>query len=516
MIINAQTEPLNMLVTIDKKYVEPLIVMMNAYGELHSGTATRLFVAHSSLDEADVARIRDGIRYDNIEVINIPVTESWFKDTPVIERLPEESFYRITAFEFLPKDVERCLYLDADIIIRKSLLPLYNTELGDNYIAAASHTYKMKNGFNLLRLNIGDNDRYLNSGVMLMNIAAIRRDFTVEQILEKLNENIQLLWLGDQDLINILFGGKALLIDERIWNLDERTLKHYGKRFSLAEVDAQTAIVHYNGKHKPWLEGYKGKLDVFYPPVESKGPAPKGKWKAQLKAIHSITRLTPLQKVYCIGILLILAACLVCWIVFGEKIFEIIEKPEVFREWLGNFGAFDEIIFILIRAAQTVVKFIPAEPMEIGAGYAWGAIPGMLYCVIGNLLGTLVIWAFTKRFGVGFVNKFLPVSNFGALKLFKSSDKVYALLFFLYLIPGLPKDGFTYLVCLLDVKLVPFLIITFVARMPSVLSSTVCGETLADKNYLISGAIFAVTVLLAVLGSLIYKAYTKKKLQEAK
>lgn len=509
-------KPLNMLVTIDKNYIEPLIVMMNAYGSLHPHTATRLFVAHSSLDDEDILRIKKGIRYDTVEVLDTPITEGWFKNTPVIERLPEESFYRIMAFEFLPKDVDRCLYLDADVIIRKSLLPLYETELGDNYIAAASHTYKLKNRFNILRLSLDENGRYLNSGVMLMNLAAIRRDFTVEQILEKLNENIQLLWLGDQDLINILFGGKALLIDERVWNLDERTFKHYRKSFDLDAVDKQTAIVHYNGKHKPWLEGYKGKLDVFYPPVENKGPAPKGKWKAQLKAIHSITRLTALQRVYCIGLLAILVACLVCWIVFGEQLFKIIEQPEMFRSWLDRFGAFDEIVFIIIRAAQTVVKFIPAEPMEIGAGYAWGSILGMLYCVIGNMIGTLVIWVFTKKLGASFVNRFLPVSNFGALKLFKSSDKVYALLFFLYLIPGLPKDGFTYLVCLLDVKLVPFLVITFVARMPSVLSSTLCGETLAEKNYLISGVIFAVTVLLAVLGSLIYKAYTKKKLQEAK
>ncbi len=508
-------EPVNLLVTIDNNYIEPLTVMMNAYSEAHIGVDTHLFIAHSSLTECDFKRIRNGIKSAEITIHNVHITAQWFKGTPVIDRLPEESFYRLMAFEFLPDTVHRCLYLDPDIIIRKSLLPFYGMELGSFYLAASSHTYKAKNKFNLLRLNLTDNERYINSGVMLMNLDAIRKDFTVELILERLNESIQLLWLGDQDLINILFGSNALLVDEKLWNLDERTFNHNKKSFTMADVEENTAIIHYNGKHKPWLNGYKGKLDCFYPQVESKGPPPKGRWKAQLKAIRRITSLNKTQKIYCAGLLLVAVTCIICWLVFGKRLLTIIEQPDTFRAWLDKFGAFDEIVFILIRAAQTVVKFIPAEPLEIGSGYAWGAIPGMLYCVIGNMLGTLVIWALTKRLGKRFVDSFIPTSNFKTLSLFKSSEKVYALLFFLYLIPGSPKDGFTYLVGLLDVKLVPFLVITFIARMPSVLSSTLCGSTLAEKQYLISAVIFAATVVLAVLGGALYKAYTKKKLREA-
>lgn len=164
---------------------------------------------------------------------------------------------------------------------------------------------------------------------------------------------------------------------------------------------------------------------------------------------------------------------------------KIVSEPESFRAWLGQFGAFDELVFILIRAAQTVVKFIPAEPLEIASGYAWGTVSGMLYCVIGNMIGTLVIFALTRRYG----------------------KKILKL-------PGSPKDGFTYFVGLLPVKLIPFMVITFIARMPSVLSSTLCGSSIAEQRYWIAVLIFVAPVILAILGGIAYNAFVKWKEQK--
>lgn len=193
---------------------------------------------------------------------------------------------------------------------------------------------------------------------------------------------------------------------------------------------------------------------------------------------------------------------------------KIVSEPESFRAWLGQFGAFDELVFILIRAAQTVVKFIPAEPLEIASGYAWGAVPGMLYCVIGNMIGTLVIFALTRRYGKKILNLFLPVKKMKLLNVLEDSEKIYMLLFFLYLIPGSPKDGFTYFVGLLPVKLMLFMVITFIARMPSVLSSTLCGSSIAEQRYWIAALIFVATIILAVLGGVAYNVFLKRKEQK--
>ena len=511
---NAQLNNINLLVTIDKKYVEPLCVMLSSYGVNHKGLKTSLYIAHSSLGCEELGRIEAVANEYGIAVHSIVITEHWFENTPVLDRLPEESFYRLMAFHYLPKEVDRCLYLDPDIIIRRNLSDLYFTDLGGNYIAAASHTYGIMNPVNTIRLGTQDNRRYFNSGVLLMDIAAIRSHLTLQKVLDTLEENIQRLWLGDQDLINILFCGKTLVLDEKIYNLDERAFRRSRKKFTLDDVAEKTAIVHFNGKHKPWLNGYRGVLNRFYPEVENKGPAPVGKWKAQIKAILGILHFNKRQKIFLFGVLGVIATCILCWIFFGREVTKVISEPEQFRAWLDKFGAYDELVFILIRSIQTIIKIIPAEPLEIGSGYAWGAGLGMLYCLIGNFIGTLVILALTRRFGRTFVECFLPANNLQLIELFKNSKKIYALLFFFYLIPGSPKDGLTYLVGMMNIKVVPFLVLTFIARVPSVLSSTLCGSTLAEKQYLISGLIFLATLVLALVGGWLYKKYTDKKMQK--
>ncbi len=505
---------INLLVTIDKKYVEPLCVMLTSYGERHKGIPTNLYIAHSSLGEEELMRIEELAGRYGITVHSVFITEHWFENTPVLDRLPEESFYRLMAFHYLPESVNRCLYLDPDIIIRRELTSFYFSQLDECYVAAASHTSRAVNWANMIRLGTQENSLYFNSGVLLMNLDAIRRDFSLQKVLDTLEENIQRLWLGDQDLTNILFCGKIKLIDEKIYNLDERAYNRTKKEFTLDDVAEKTAIIHYNGKHKPWLNGYKGVLDRFYPEVKEKGPAPVGKWKAQLKAIHGIVRPTNRQKILILGILGVIVACILCWIFFGREVVKVIADPVAFRAWLDQFGAYDELVFILIRSVQTMIKIIPAEPLEIGSGYAWGAGLGMLYCLIGNFIGTLIILALTRRFGRAFVECFLPANNLQLISLFKNSNKTYALLFFFYLIPGSPKDGLTYLVGMMNVKVVPFLVLTFIARIPSVLSSTLCGSTLAEKQYLISALIFLATLVLALIGGLIYKKYTDKKMQK--
>lgn len=509
---------LNLLATVDKNYIKPLAVMLRSYASSNADVETDLYVAHSELDEEDFRFLKDYVSSESITIHDIRVTEKWFSDTPVLERLSEESFYRLLAFHILPENVERCLYLDPDIIIRKPLLPLYNLDIGEHYIAAAGHMRGQRDNFNKARLGIRNQERYFNSGVMLMNLKRIREDFTVEEILACMEENMQSLLLGDQDLANILFGRNTLIVEEEIYNLDERTFRYFKENedWTVETVAEKTVIIHYNGKCKPWLDEYKGELNCFYPPVDKKGPAPSGVVRKYIKSFLNITKLTKQQAIVVVGAVVFVVLCLISYATFGTELLKILSEPETFRAWLDQFGIFDELIFILIRAAQTVVKFIPAEPLEIASGYAWGAVPGMLYCVIGNMIGTLAIFALTKRYGKKIINLFVPAKNMRLMTVFEESNKIYWLLFFLYLIPGSPKDGFTYFVGLLPVKLLPFMVITLIARMPSVLSSTICGSTLAEKQYWIAVLIFVATIILAIIGGVIYNIYAKKKERQKK
>ena len=504
---------MNVLVTIDNRYVEPLATMLRSFMDTNGDTVTDLYIAHSSVTDESLRYLDGIVEGSNVTIHSVRITERWFTGIPVLERLPEESFYRLLAFHFLPQDMDRCLYLDPDIWIRKSLQPLYDTDLDGYYIAAAGHLRGYQNFVNKKRLSLKGQERYVNSGIVLMNLDEIRKDFTLDDVLMSLEENVQKLIMGDQDMVNILFGRRLLLIPEEIYNLDERVFRYLKKRkgWTVDTVAERTAIIHYNGKCKPWLEGYEGELNTFYPEVKDKGPAPSNVAKKHVKSFLRITRPSLQQVIVISGMLLFVAVCVLSYIFFGSKLQTIAEDPELFREWLDRFGPFDEVVFILIRAAQTVVKFIPAEPLEIASGYAWGIIPGALYCLIGNMIGTVIIFMLTKRYGRKVLEMLMPVKNRRILNAFKENDNLYAVLFFLYLIPGSPKDGFTYFAGLLPVRLAPFMVVTSIARIPSILTSTVCGALLAEKQYWVALGVFLGTAVLAVLGGIAYKKFMDRR-----
>ena len=505
---------MNILVTIDKKYISPLVTMLVSMGEADKENPLDIYIAHSNLKDDEIKVITDATQaYGNMKIHSLKVENSVFDDTPVIERLPKESFYRLIAFEILPKEVERCIYLDPDTYILRSLKPLYDMDMGDNIIAAGSHTYSYIEKLNHVRLKMGKHSKYINSGIMVMDLVKMREYTTVKKVMEYVSANIQKLYLGDQDAMNGIFWEKTMDIDIRLYNMDEKTLKRY--KLDVDWVRDNTAIVHYNGKYKPWNEGYKGELDVFYPPVENKGPAPKGRTKQQIKAYMNIIKLNRQQKIVLSVGALFWLICIICYAIFGAQIkgyLQIaIENPERFRALLDSTHGLDRLIFVIVRAIQTAIKIIPAEPLEIGSGYAFGTFGGLLYCLIGNVLGSIAILALTKKFGRKLVDVFIPSSKIDEMRIFKDPNKVYMLLFILYLIPGSPKDGFTYLVGLTKLNFVWFMVLTTFARIPSVISSTWCGATLSEQNYWLSAAIFIGTFILGVGGGLIYNKYFNKK-----
>lgn len=176
-----QKEVINILVTIDRKYLKPLINMLDSYEHTHEGILTHVYVAHSALTDEEIECIQGAVNEKFIQVHGIKITDKWFSETPVLERLPEESFYRLMAFEYLPSEVKRCLYLDPDIYIKKSLVSLYHTQMDGYYIAAASHLHGLHNQLNRWRLGLEQQERYINSGVMVMNLENIRAQYSISR-----------------------------------------------------------------------------------------------------------------------------------------------------------------------------------------------------------------------------------------------------------------------------------------------------------------------------------------------
>ncbi len=194
----------------------------------------------------------------------------------------------------------------------------------------------------------------------------------------------------------------------------------------------------------------------------------------------------------------------IAWFV-GRPLIEYIREPEKFREWVDAAGPLGRVYFLGIQVLQVVVAIIPGEPVEIGAGYAFGAVEGTLLCMLGTVIGSMAVYFFVRRFGVKAVEIFFPVEKIEQLRFLNTAKKRDTLMFLLMFIPGTPKDLLGYVAPLVGLSPGAWLFITAVARIPSVVTSTVGGGALGGQNYGFAAAAFAVTLAVSGAGLLIYR-----------
>jgi uncharacterized membrane protein YdjX (TVP38/TMEM64 family) len=160
---------------------------------------------------------------------------------------------------------------------------------------------------------------------------------------------------------------------------------------------------------------------------------------------------------------------------------------------------------------QVFVALIPGELLETGAGYAFGPVWGTVICYAGVAMASALVFLLTRRFGVKLVEVFISREKINQLSFLRTERKRNTLVFLLFLIPGTPKDLLTYFVGLTDMKLGSFLLISLIARLPSVLSSTAGGHLLGEGDYVGALWLYGITGAVSIVGLLIYNAIMRKK-----
>ena len=213
---------------------------------------------------------------------------------------------------------------------------------------------------------------------------------------------------------------------------------------------------------------------------------------------------------YGVSFSMLLLIFIILYMTVGKQMNELISDPLKFKAYLMSYEEFSAVIFVAIRAFQTVIKIIPAEPLEIASGYVFGTFGGLLYCSLGSLIGTIVIVGLTKLLGKKFVEIFVNTEQINSLSLIANKRNRRMFLVVFYLIPGTPKDIFTYISGLTDIKMSEFLIITTIMRIPSIITSTYCGNALDQKNIVLAVIVFVLTGVISIICGVIYKKTMQK------
>lgn len=259
---------IRLLVTLDQGYVPQLCVLLTSIRMNNPGEAFELYLLHNQLPDHCCNQIERYCSEFGIAFFPICVDDALFRDAPASSRYPKEMYYRLLAPQLLPEHIQRILYLDPDILVINPLRPLWELDLCGRLFAAAAHTGKTELANSVNRIRLKTDHDYYNSGVLLMDLEAGRKEISPDELFQYVAEHENELLFPDQDVLNALYGNHILAIDDVIWNYDARNYNNYLLRSSgvqnLNWVMENTAILHFCGKAKPWKEGYLYRFGGLY------------------------------------------------------------------------------------------------------------------------------------------------------------------------------------------------------------------------------------------------------------
>ena len=176
-------------------------------------------------------------------------------------------------------------------------------------------------------------------------------------------------------------------------------------------------------------------------------------------------------------------------------------KGRGFLGWLTVLG---------IQVLQVIVALVPGEPVEVFSGLVYGVFGGLFTCLFGVLIGSIIIFYLVKFLGYSFVSSIFEGKELKKLAFLKNEKKLEWIIFILFFIPGSPKDILTYAVGLTPIKPMRFFIISTLARIPSIITSTYAGSIISDGRWLKFAIIYGITAVITLLGICFNKKIMKR------
>ena len=164
---------------------------------------------------------------------------------------------------------------------------------------------------------------------------------------------------------------------------------------------------------------------------------------------------------------------------------ELLKDPEALKLHIESYGTYSIFVFLGLQVLQIVFFVIPGEIFQIAAGYVFGPILGFVLCFIGSIIGGTINFYIARIAGRNYVENLISVKNNWLIdKLTKFKDKpnferrISRDIFFLYLIPGVPKDVLGYICGVTEIRYIHYIIASNLGKIPALFLSTFFGSSI--------------------------------------
>lgn len=279
MCINSKFQPIILVCAADNNYAMPLAVTVrSALANLKSNRKIALFILDGGISKSNKKKIIKSLELEKIDISWIQIDDIELNNLQLSRHLTTTAYYRLLITKFLPPEIDKAIYLDTDMVVQGNLEDLWNIPLQDNYVLAVQDDVvlyiSMSDGLrNYQDLGIDPDEKYFNSGLLVINLEKWRSENIGEKVIELIKENREYM-KNDQDGLNAILVGKWGEIHPR-WNQMPRIYDYSSWQESphtediYEELLHKPYIIHFTNSPKPWYAGLKAecrhpKKDLFF------------------------------------------------------------------------------------------------------------------------------------------------------------------------------------------------------------------------------------------------------------
>lgn len=246
--MNDSNKGIPIFFAVDDGYIPFLAVTLQSLVDNSSSSNQySIKILHTNVNEENKRKISKYQRENiDIEFVNLNCYVEKVKDKLFTrDYYTNTTYFRLFIPELYPQ-YEKALYLDSDTVVLADIAELYNTDIGENLVAAAQEgviqNIKVYQDYVEKVVGVASYKRFFNAGVLLMNLNELRRFQFQEKILYLLS-TVKYSVIQDEDYLNRMCKGRVKFVDST-WNkmpIDIDNVKIENIK-----------LIHFNYVYKPW------------------------------------------------------------------------------------------------------------------------------------------------------------------------------------------------------------------------------------------------------------------------
>lgn len=273
---------MNILAALNDNFIEPMSVMLYSLCKAHPNELLDIYLLYHDLSENNIKKLNQVLElFEDKNLKPIDVGEEIQAKISGKGNLTIETWYRLYGLKLLPKEMERILWIDGDMIVKGKLNEMYDMNIEKYSFAVCEDIHAIVNGIDGKLKNqcgVPKEEKYFNAGIMLINLSYLRKKNLIDTMMYVVYNEYDRYQFLDQDILNRMFYGTVKYIPWSLYNLPPIFLRvdvnelannniHYATYYDInhpcddfheryidvtKQVQKNAVIIHYLADSKPW------------------------------------------------------------------------------------------------------------------------------------------------------------------------------------------------------------------------------------------------------------------------